>query len=79
VFSGNGGIEIVRYYSAFKKQEKTICIKGYEDGIGKTIQVLKAIELLALDTDFDFLIFSADEAVEQFVVNSEYFKLKRWK
>jgi hypothetical protein len=40
---------------------------------------LKAIELLALDTDFDFLIFSADEAVEQFVVNSEYFKLKRWK
>jgi glycosyltransferase involved in cell wall biosynthesis len=77
IFPGNGGIEIENDTIQPLKNRKTICIKGYEDGVGKAIQILKSIESLVLDNELDFLIFSADEEVEQFVGNSEYFRFKK--
>jgi glycosyltransferase involved in cell wall biosynthesis len=77
VFPGNGGIEIETSYIQTVSSRKTICIKGYEDGVGKALLVLKAIESIQLDNSIDFLIFSADDKVEHYIKNSDYFKLKK--
>lgn len=77
VFPGNGGIEIETSYIQTVSNRKTICIKGYEDGVGKALLVLKAIESIQLDNSIDFLIFSADDKVEHYIKNSDYFKLKK--
>lgn len=76
VFPGNGGVEIEREYIKRVDDRNTICIKGYEDGVGKAILVLKAIELLQLDETIDFLIFSADTIVEDYLEKSDYFRTK---
>lgn len=77
VFPGNGGIAIETSYIQSINNRKTICIKGYDDGVGKAVLVLKAIEFIQLDNTIDFLIFSADEVVENYIKNSDYFKLKK--
>lgn len=77
VFPGNGGIEIESTYIQPINNRKTICVKGYDDGVGKAILVLKAIESIKFDSITDFLIFSADELVEDYVKKSEYFKQKK--
>jgi len=77
VFPGNGGIEIESEYLQSINNRKTICIKGYDDGVGKALLVLKAIEYNKFDNTIDFLIFSADEIVEDYVKKSEYFKQKK--
>ena len=77
VFPGNGGIEIESEYLQSINNRKTICIKGYDDGVGKAILVLKAIESIKFDSTIDFLIFSADEIVKDYVKKSEYFKRKK--
>lgn len=77
VFPGNGGIVIETSYIESLNNRKTICIKGYDDGVGKAVLVLKAIELIPLDNTIAFLIFSADEIVANYIKNSDYFKLKK--
>lgn len=77
VFPGNGGIEIESEYIQLIYNRKTICIKGYDDGVGKAILILKAIESIKFDSRIDFLIFSADDIVEDYVKKSEYFKQKK--
>lgn len=77
VFPGNGGIEIETDFIQPIDNRKIICIKGYDDGIGKAILVLKAIESVQFDQSIDFLIFSADEIVEKYLKISEYFKSKK--
>lgn len=77
VFPGNGGIVIETSYIESLSNRKTICIKGYDDGVGKAVLVLKAIELIPLDNTIAFLIFSADEIVANYIKNSDYFKLKK--
>lgn len=77
VFPGNGGIEIESEYLQSINNRKTICIKGYDDGVGKAILVLKAIESIKFDSTIDFLIFSADEIVKDYVKKSAYFKQKK--
>lgn len=74
VFPGNGGIEIETSYIQPLNNRKTICIKGYDDGVGKALVVIKAIESMQLDQLVDFLVFSADEIVENYLRNSDYFK-----
>jgi glycosyltransferase involved in cell wall biosynthesis len=77
VFPGNGGIEIENDTIQPLINRKTICIKGYEDGVGKAIQALKAIEIVSCDEDIDFLIFSADDVVLEYINDSKYFKNKK--
>lgn len=76
IFPGNGGIAIEKEFIQSAANRKTICIKGYEDGVGKAINVLKAIELLSIDESIDFLIFSTDEEVVLYLQQSEYFNQK---
>jgi glycosyltransferase involved in cell wall biosynthesis len=73
----NGGLAIETSYIESLSNRKTICIKGYDDGVGKAVLVLKAIELIPLDNTIAFLIFSADEIVANYMKNSDYFKLKK--
>ena len=74
VFPGNGGIEIETHYIQPVSNRKTICIKGYDDGVGKALVVIKAIESILLEQSIDFLVFSADEIVENYLKNSDHFK-----
>ncbi|GGA88976.1 hypothetical protein GCM10008015_31870 [Flavobacterium palustre] len=77
VFPGNGGIEIESEYIQLIHSRKIICIKGYEDGFGKALLVLEAIESMQLNDTIDFLIFSADEIVKDYLKKSLYFKTKK--
>ena len=77
VFPGNGGINIETEFIWPINERTTICIKGYEDGVGKALNVLQAIELIELDSVIDFLIFSADEIVEQYLKKSNYFRRRK--
>ncbi len=77
VFPGNGGIAIEKSFIQSNNTRKTICVKGYEDGVGKALAVIKAIESIPLDESIDFLVFSADEIVFDYLKNSEYFKQKK--
>lgn len=77
VFPGNGGINIETEFIRPINERTTICIKGYEDGVGKALNVLQAIELIELDSVIDFLIFSADEIVEQYLKKSNYFRRRK--
>ncbi|NEW78275.1 MAG: glycosyltransferase [Gelidibacter sp.] len=77
VFPGNGGIEIETDFIQSIKNRRTICIKGYNDGVGKAIVVLQAIETIELDEAIDFLIFSADDVVEKYLKDSDYFRNKK--
>ncbi|MBA0884748.1 glycosyltransferase [Flavobacterium undicola] len=73
-FPGNGGIETESAFMQPISNRKTICVKGYDDGVGKALVVIKAIELIQFDSSIDFLIFSADEIVEEYLKKSAYFK-----
>ena len=77
VYPGNGGIEIENPYIQAISNRTTISVKGYDDGVGKALVVLKAIETLPFDESVDFLIFSADEIVANYVKNSDYFKQRK--
>lgn len=77
VFPGNGGIATEKTFVLPIDERKTICIKGYDDGVGKALDVIKAIELIELDSSIDFLIFSADENVESYLKKSDYFRQKK--
>ena len=76
-FPGNGGIEIENIFIQPATNRKTICIKGYDDGIGQALVVIKAIESIDLDSSIDFLIYSADEHVVNHLKQSNYFKHKK--
>jgi glycosyltransferase involved in cell wall biosynthesis len=77
VFPGNGGIDIETLFIQSISNRRTICIKGYDDGVGKALVVIKAIELIEFDSSIDFLIFSADENVVSYLQKSKYFKQKK--
>jgi glycosyltransferase involved in cell wall biosynthesis len=77
IFPGNGGINIETALIRPINNRKTICIKGYDDSVGKALVVIKAIESIQFDSSIDFLIFSADENVVVHLKNSYYFKQRK--
>lgn len=77
VFPGNGGIEIENKFIASIGNRKTICIKGYDDGVGKALVVLKAIESIQFDSSIDFLIFSAEENIIKYLEISDFFRKRK--
>jgi glycosyltransferase involved in cell wall biosynthesis len=77
IFPGNGGIDIETVSVRPINNRTTICIKGYNDGVGKALVVIKAIESIQFDSSIDFLIFSADENVAVYLNKSDYFKQRK--
>ena len=72
-FPGNGGIQIdSSHILPFTKRDHII-IKGYNDGIGQALLVLKALELLDYELleSFSYLIYSADQEVITYWKNSK--------
>lgn len=75
VFPGNGGISLFDYAIQPYNQRKYIIIKGYEDGVGKAIAVLKAFQynLWQLISSYKIVVFSADKEVIDFVKSSRFY------
>ena len=69
VFPGNGGLSINNRHIKPTNERKIVTIKGYDDGVGKAIKVLQAIECIdeAKSQDYEFVIYSADANVETYV------------
>ena len=76
VFPGNGGIEIKTDCIKSVQERELIIVKGYEDGVGKAIHVLKAIESLVdiIKHNFRIVVYSADDSVADYISSSEALK-----
>lgn len=76
VFPGNGGIAIDEIHILNSPDRNTFLIKGYDDGIGKALQIINAIEILPAELfqNMEIVIYGADLNVKQKVENSSYFK-----
>lgn len=75
VYIGNGGLNIQENDILKIEERKTIIIKGYEDGVGKAIEIIKAIELLPLNDlkKFEFIVYSTDLKLKEYIDNSIFF------
>lgn len=75
VFPGNGGITINTKLIKDYKSRNTILIKGYDDGVGKALVVIKALTLIqkSLLQDKNIVVYSADESVIQEIQKEKYF------
>lgn len=76
VYMGNGGLEIDKSFILNLNERNILLIKGYEDGIGKALKIIEAIESLSplLFENLEIIIYSADIPVKESVENSNYFK-----
>lgn len=76
VYPGNGGIHFNAIFNVPAKKRTKIIIKGYEDGVGKALEVCKALTLLPISQiqPFKIVVFSADENVISFIKTSSYFQ-----
>jgi glycosyltransferase involved in cell wall biosynthesis len=72
VLPGNGGISINKTHIQNINHRNVILIKGYEDGVGKALNVVKALELvpLSLIKNLEIVIYSADEIIRKQVEKS---------
>ena len=76
VFPGNGGIAINTNEPTEFQNRNTIIIKGYEDGVGKAIQVLEALKkvpIKAID-NYKIVVFSADAEVKNKLKMEAFFQ-----
>jgi len=76
VFIGNGGLEIDKKVILNSNQRNVFLIKGYEDGIGKALKIIEAIELLPIELfkNLEIIVYSADLKVKEKIESSKYFK-----
>lgn len=75
VFPGNGGISLKKEFIKETTDRNIILIKGYEDGVGKAINVINSLELVPIDLlhDLKIVIYSADLKVKKSVEQSSFF------
>lgn len=75
VIIGNGGLQIEQENIKNIEQRNVIMVKGYEDGVGKALQIIEALEQLpiALFEGFEIIIYSANNSVKQHVEASSFF------
>jgi glycosyltransferase involved in cell wall biosynthesis len=75
VIIGNGGLQINKEDIKNIEQRNVIMVKGYEDGVGKALQIIEALELLpiALFEGLEIIIYSANNSVQQHVESSSFF------
>lgn len=75
VYPGNGGLTTEEKYIQATKERNVLIIKGYEDGVGKALKVIEAIELLPLKLvqKLEIIIYGADITTKERVENSAFF------
>ncbi len=79
VFPGNGGLLINKKAIQTLENRNVLLIKGYDDGVGKAIKILEAIELIPISVlkNVEIIIYSADKSVKNKIDKSPFFsKLK---
>ena len=76
VYVGNGGLEINKNFILSAEYRNVFLIKGYEDGIGKALKIIEAIELLPIELfkNLEIIVYSADLKVKEKIESSKYFK-----
>ncbi|WP_375239679.1 glycosyltransferase [Aurantibacter sp.] len=72
VFPGNGGLQIDINKITSTVDRTVLLIKGYNDGVGQAIKVLKAIELIKLEmlNSYQIIVYSADNSVIDYIKSS---------
>ncbi|MDB2389512.1 glycosyltransferase, partial [Flavobacteriaceae bacterium] len=75
VFPGNGGVNFLVDKILPAAHRRTIVIKGYDDGVGKALVVIRALENIkrSLLEPLDIVVYGADEKVVTYVNNSIFF------
>lgn len=75
VFPGNGGLEIDESLIKPIDKRNIILIKGYDDGVGKALVVLKSLELISKSVikGFKIVVYSADESIKSYIDESNFF------
>ncbi|SFF15787.1 Glycosyltransferase involved in cell wall bisynthesis [Flavobacterium xueshanense] len=76
VFPGNGGIYFEDRIMLPVSLRKIILIKGYNNCIGKGINIIKALtkELLVLMKNHEIIVFGADHEIQDYINNQDRFK-----
>ena len=76
VFPGNGGIRYDEISILPLNQRKFILIKGYNDDIGRGINIVKAItnNVIELLNGFTIVIYGADDKIVQYIKNCDVYK-----
>lgn len=75
VFPGNGGVAFIKEAILEPADRTIIMVKGYEDGVGKALVVLRAIVKYApqIMNHYKLVVYSADEAVVQYLNASSFY------
>ena len=75
VFPGNGGILINKNQIQNLEERNILLIKGYDDGVGKAVKVLDAMELLpnSVFKNLEIIVYSADKSVIKKIEKSPFF------
>ena len=76
VFPGNGGIAFHPAFILPTEERTIILVKGYEDGVGKALHVLEAIQELGLFIlqNYKIVVYSADQKVVDFIATSRFYE-----
>ncbi|MEQ3663986.1 glycosyltransferase [Olleya sp.] len=77
VLPGNGGLAINTEHIKKTNQRKNIIFKGYQYDVGEAIQIVKALEIVAVNLLKNMTIhcYSADVEVIDYIKQSDVFKL----
>lgn len=77
VFPGNGGIALPKGDILTVDERDTIMVKGYDDGVGQALVVLKALAQLPIDVlkDKQIVVYSADQVVMDYIKQSTVYNL----
>jgi glycosyltransferase involved in cell wall biosynthesis len=75
VIIGNGGLKIEKENIQSVEARNSIMVKGYEDGVGKALQIIKALESLPLNLlkDFKIIVYSTENIVKSYIDSSPFF------
>ena len=75
VMIGNGGLEIEIEQIRPIQERTIIIIKGYEDGVGKALEIIEALKLLPIPLfkGLEIIIYSANYSVKERVESSSFF------
>lgn len=77
VFPGNGGIALPKENILPVEERDTIMVKGYDDGVGQALVVLKALAQLPIEIlkDKKIVVYSADQVVLDYIKQSTVYNL----
>ena len=75
VFPGNGGVEFENELILPLSSRKIILLKGYNNEIGKGINIIKALttEILLLLKDYQIIVFGADVKIKNYIKENNRF------